>query len=1063
MATFQPLPPVAVQKPSFVAYEIDGGLDLITSLTHASPGTLVNCQNYEVARQRGVRRIDGYEKFDGGISPSYISVMLPTLTGTISGTPGVYFHQGDEFQVHVGDDAFLAVVTRSANSYDGGTGISTIDFSYVYTSINNPRLGAITSMTTQDGGFLHFPSDITLTLAASSTAAEDIAGRASNYNTVSATIQEVPGQGNVSGLFYLKDTVYATRDMTGVAISSVTNIPNIQDVLYQGTDFANATWTGVLAKIDAAGNYMAFNTTGTLSAATVKNATQSDITVGTAATTAVPSTAGAMYKAVGTRGSTIADASWQWCDLGWTVPFQDGGIGGQDFLDMNLALDNADVAAVADSTAWRTGGAVVNGATWTAGGGAGSVLAGLSSGTGVGDTSYAKYSGASLGAATLGGPLTLTDFGFTEADIPLTATITGFEVQINCGAVTHGTTGTLALTDNSLALVGIKDGVNHNFALPGTPWTSVVSPTATDYDNRSYGGTQSLLGYNNATQSDITATTFGLRYNFAFANANPITQTSSNYIEGRINNVQMRVWYVPQTNAIYFWNGSTAVKAVVTQHYIESGTITATNAKGTLYFQFVQADGTMGGQPSRPIGGAEEIYVYPANGASPDAATDKQLGSTSAAPAMNVMDWSSLIAAPPLQDGTSAPAAKYESITKNFYASSGYDAIYGVSGAGPAFYYDGTNFARILTGLTGVLESPRHIAEHQGHLVLGYYSGIVEWSNTDNVLTFNPTLGNKDAGGEGFSEHIAGIKSLNGDALAIWTKSQLKMIQGQLDNPSSVYASTISPTSGGIEYTIQPMQSWMYADFHGVTSIGATQKYGDFEIGHISSPVTPFLSPRLQLSSQFEGGNIGSINSILARNKSQYRLFFADGMALTTTFLVDGEPPQFTIQKYFASDSTTPLTWDVLLACAESTGRDHIYGATADGTGWVYELDRGNSFNGGAIPAYVTVAGNDLQAPYDRKMFYDVGVHGVAQDYATFTMSRSADYTVPTNAVALPMTYGSLTAVPTGEVSTFVSFNAIQMEGRSINLRFDSSSNNQFPHTLQSIVMSAKALDDKRT
>jgi hypothetical protein len=188
-------------------------------------------------------------------------------------------------------------------------------------------------------------------------------------------------------------------------------------------------------------------------------------------------------------------------------------------------------------------------------------------------------------------------------------------------------------------------------------------------------------------------------------------------------------------------------------------------------------------------------------------------------------------------------------------------------------------------------------------------------------------------------------------------------------------------------------------------------------------------------------------------------------MVLTVTFLVDGEPPQFTTQKYFNSnpEAPVPLTWDVLAVGTESTGRDHIYGATTDGLGMVFELDRGTSFNGAPIPAFVEVAGNDLQAPYNRKMFYDVGIHGVAQDYATFTMSRSANYTVPTSTVTIPMTYGSLTAVPNGEVLGYVSFNTLQMEGRSINLRFDSSVSNQFPHAIQSIVLSAKALEDKRT
>lgn len=57
----------------FVTIPLDGGLNLQTAPQASPPGTLIDCQNYEVAWQRGYRRIDGYEPFDGGASPSVIS------------------------------------------------------------------------------------------------------------------------------------------------------------------------------------------------------------------------------------------------------------------------------------------------------------------------------------------------------------------------------------------------------------------------------------------------------------------------------------------------------------------------------------------------------------------------------------------------------------------------------------------------------------------------------------------------------------------------------------------------------------------------------------------------------------------------------------------------------------------------------------------------------------------------------------------------------------------------------------------------------------------------------
>lgn len=219
------------------------------------------------------------------------------------------------------------------------------------------------------------------------------------------------------------------------------------------------------------------------------------------------------------------------------------------------------------------------------------------------------------------------------------------------------------------------------------------------------------------------------------------------------------------------------------------------------------------------------------------------------------------------------------------------------------------NFARILTGLPLQFETPRSIEAHQGHVMLGYYAGVVQQSDDANVLNFNPTLGDQNAFAYGFSEPVTAIKSVNGDTLAVWTRSTIQMLQGQTSQLTA-YQSVLAPTSGGIEYTVQPMANFMYADFRGITMLGQSQKYGDFEVGHISGDVSPWLIPRLQLSSFFESANIGVINSTLIRNKNQYRLYFADGYVLTLTYLVDGEPPQFTIQKYF--NGANALTWDVI-------------------------------------------------------------------------------------------------------------------------------------------------------
>jgi len=918
---------------------------------------------------------------------------------------------------------------------------------------------------------------------------------AGNFTTISATVQQVPGQGNVNGIFWLKDRVYATRDYLAVPYHAGSTQPNVGDTIYQGASLGAATWSAQVARLvtssgswadsnDAAGVIMVYNPSGTLLSANAKNNTQGDITFVTLSTTAAASTAAGLYVALGERGVTVPTQSWQWCDLGWVVQYKSGA---NDFVDMNVALSLGGDSAQYVTTGWKVAGTATNTAGWNVGGGF--PVANIAAPA---DSLYNGWDFYTGSQKPVTQTVALTNFGFTATDVPANASIIGIELQMVIGAIGRTAHFTAAPVEATIQFNGVANGPTPNLA-SSTPYAVVASalPFPIPGPNSVYGSytwvtklwgapttvsntPTSLLGYTGITPADITATSFGISIGWGLAG----TQTNQE-IQVGIDYLAIRVTYLPQTNGVYFWNvGATspsAVRAQVVMHYQQGGDLSLGSATGTLYFQFIQSDGTVGGIPPRPIGSDEQIRTWPANGNTPDggmADGSTLLALTSVAADMNVMDWSALLTGAPQPDGSMAPASKYQSVSKNFYASSGLDAIYGVSGGGPAFYYDGIktgstgniipgNFSRILTGLPLQFETPRSVEAHQGHIFLGYYSGVIEWSNAVNVLSFDPALYDGTAGTNGFGERVIGIKSINGDSLCVWTQSTIQMMQGNFNVPpgsqvtSSLYTTTISPTSGGIEYTIQPMANYMYCDFRGITAIGATQKYGDFELGHYSAVIAPWLIPRVQLSSFFEGANIGIINSVLIRNKNMARYFFADGAALSMTFLEDNEAPQFTIQNYYGPLGV-PVTWDVAQAFTEILGRDRIFGATADGTGWVYELERSNTFNGGAITGYATLVPDVAQVPFQNKIFSGVNVFGQAQDFAQFYLSRSANYVVPQQQVGTNLIteqFGSLTGMPTGIPQAFVSLGTapLSIEGTAINLRFDFSSHLQFPHTIQAI------------
>jgi hypothetical protein len=604
-------------------------------------------------------------------------------------------------------------------------------------------------------------------------------------------------------------------------------------------------------------------------------------------------------------------------------------------------------------------------------------------------------------------------------------------------------------------------------------WNGVANLTVTDGHMTANDPTNTLT----SATANFTAAMVGQTVTVSGAGAAGVLVTA--FISTFVNSTTVTLSVMAATTVTTATvNTYTAVRAQVVQHYQLSGTVGGSTAAGQLYIQFVNIlTGVVGGPPVRLVLANETIRSWPSGGAAPDGGVaDASLllatAATNSAP--NVMDCSTLLNGQTQPDGSLSPPSKYQSITQNFYATSGLDAIYGVSGGGPAFFYDGPkvntsgatvpgNFCRILTGLPLQYEIPRSICAHQGHIVLGYYAGLVQWGNAVNVVSFDPTRYDRTAGNNGLGDQVTTLGSVNGDTLFIGTKKRVHMMQGNFNAPSTLYDSLLSPNSGNIEYTLQPMAQYVFCDFRGLTTMATTNKYGDFEIGHLSSQVSTWIIPRVQLSSFFESGNTGIINSVLVRNKNQYRAYFADGYVLTMTFLVDGEPPQFTIQYYTHSGGTTPLTFDVVQAFTESLGRDRIFCATADGTGVVYEVDRSNTFNGAAINAFATLVPDVGQVPYQNKLFSGLNVFGQAQDYATFTISRSANYKAPTQATGgniINETFGSSAVAPTGLIAPFASYgtSALQLEGTAIGIRFDSNGLDpagvigpQFPHVIQAI------------
>ena len=406
--------------------------------------------------------------------------------------------------------------------------------------------------------------------------------------------------------------------------------------------------------------------------------------------------------------------------------------------------------------------------------------------------------------------------------------------------------------------------------------------------------------------------------------------------------------------------------------------------------------------------------------------------------------------------------SQYESILANFYADADATAKYGVTGASPAFTYNGNFFSFIKTPLLEVADKPRHIAFHINMLALAYKTGHVLLSTIGAPHDFSSAQGGT---AWGFQDSVTGIQGLPGATLAVLTNSGANTLTGT--DPSSMEQKNIQTGSGCIEYSLEQIIEPFYLDFHGISNLGATHTYGDFNFGRISNNITPWLKDRLQGNRSTETSQRTPVASVALRNKNQYRLYFDDGYILTTTLFPD-RPPEFTWQHYDTTGFSSDYVPTFIDSTIMSTGRERAIMGTSDGSMWV--IDGANGIQTGAglteMDCYIVTNPINLGRPESVSKFHHITIQG--QFYGWQNISGWADSSYVFNATGPAQATTSIGA--STDATVIDSFNLIDnmylpMLADGYSIKLQTSADGSKPHTFQSLLFrtSVKGTDRTRT
>ena len=271
---------------------------------------------------------------------------------------------------------------------------------------------------------------------------------------------------------------------------------------------------------------------------------------------------------------------------------------------------------------------------------------------------------------------------------------------------------------------------------------------------------------------------------------------------------------------------------------------------------------------------------------------------------------------------TLLPGGRYVFDIGNVIGGSSTKRLYGCDAVNRGFEFDGTVFVPIVTGMAQ--DKPKHVRVHQKHLFFGFGASL-QHSGITTPYAWTAVSGAAELA---MPDDITGLIVLpgsnDGAAMAVFSRNRISVLYGTGSTTWSLV--TYQGEIGCFDYSAQHIGLTLFLDDIGITMLQASQVYGNFEHAAISNKIKPFINEK----------KTRIVDSVVVRDKNQYRLFFNDGSALYVT--MKGNKVLGMIPQIYAH----------VVTCAwwgeGSDGTEQMFFGTSDG--YVMQMDRGTSHDG---------------------------------------------------------------------------------------------------------------------
>ena len=321
---------------------------------------------------------------------------------------------------------------------------------------------------------------------------------------------------------------------------------------------------------------------------------------------------------------------------------------------------------------------------------------------------------------------------------------------------------------------------------------------------------------------------------------------------------------------------------------------------------------------------------------------------------------------------TLLPNGRYEFDIYNFGGQTGTLRIYGCDGVNRGFEFDGTTLVPIDTGMSASSygDKPTHVKVFKYHLFFSFGASL-QHSSLGEPYLWSAVFGASElALGDDITSLITQPGSESGGSLTITLRNSTFTLYG--NSVSDWNLVKFRKEIGGFAYTVQDMGMTIMLDDRGVTELRAAQEFGNFIDSTITENIKNFINNKKNKA----------VASCIVRDKNQYRLFFNDKSALYITFdnkRVSGLMPQL-----------LPIETTCCFSGENAAGNEVIYAGAANG--FVYQMDKGTSFDGENIDAFMIMHYFFSKSPQIMKNYRQATLEVGGDGYSEFSFGYEINY-----------------------------------------------------------------------